>query len=123
MNAQFGLLNVWSQGDVVTRGVFVVLLVMSLASWIVILLKALDLRRLGQQALAATRKLLARAGLRRRRWTSWETTTHRTRFARWRVQGRDAHGPHAAQGRQHKAPAARQPGRQRVDHAQPARAA
>ncbi|MBK8072769.1 MAG: MotA/TolQ/ExbB proton channel family protein [Ramlibacter sp.] len=53
MNAQFGLLNVWSQGDVVTRGVFVVLLVMSLASWIVILLKALDLRRLGQQALAA----------------------------------------------------------------------
>jgi biopolymer transport protein ExbB len=45
MNTQFGLVNVWSQGDWVTRAVLLVLLTMSLASWIVMLLKALDLRR------------------------------------------------------------------------------
>ena len=44
METQFGLANVWSQGDIVTRSVAILLLVMSLASWIVILTKALDLR-------------------------------------------------------------------------------
>ena len=50
MNAQFGLVNVWSQGDLVTRGVLLLLLALSLASWIVILLKAMDLRRYLAQA-------------------------------------------------------------------------
>lgn len=45
MESQFGLLNVWSQGDWVTRFVFALLLGMSLASWMVILLKALDIMR------------------------------------------------------------------------------
>jgi len=49
-NNDFGLVHLWSQGDVVTRGVFVLLLAMSLASWMVIIVKALDLRRHLQQA-------------------------------------------------------------------------
>ena len=43
MNSQFGLMSVWTQGDFVTKSVAVLLLVMSLASWIVILIKTLDL--------------------------------------------------------------------------------
>ncbi|NNU42685.1 MotA/TolQ/ExbB proton channel family protein [Ramlibacter montanisoli] len=49
-NNDFGLVHLWSQGDVVTRAVFVLLLAMSLASWMVIIVKALDLRRHLQQA-------------------------------------------------------------------------
>ncbi|MBC7445687.1 MAG: MotA/TolQ/ExbB proton channel family protein [Polaromonas sp.] len=52
MQTQFGLANVWFQGDIVTKSVAVLLLLMSLASWIVILTKALDLRRLSSQARA-----------------------------------------------------------------------
>ena len=43
MNTQFGLMSVWTQGDFVTRGVALLLLGMSLASWIVIIIKTLDL--------------------------------------------------------------------------------
>ena len=43
MESQFGIANVWIQGDFVTRAVAVLLLGMSLASWIVILIKALDI--------------------------------------------------------------------------------
>ena len=50
MNPSNGLFNVWAQGDAVTRSVLVLLLAMSLASWMVIVLKTLDLRRLSQQA-------------------------------------------------------------------------
>ena len=52
MESQFGLINVWTQGDLVTRGVFILLLGMSLASWIVILTKALDLRKYSVQSRA-----------------------------------------------------------------------
>ena len=45
MNAEFGLAHLWAQGDIVTKAVAVILLAMSLASWMVILIKALDLRR------------------------------------------------------------------------------
>ncbi|AEG93530.1 MotA/TolQ/ExbB proton channel family protein [Ramlibacter tataouinensis] len=50
MESQFGLMHLWSQGDLVTKGVAVLLLGMSLASWIVIIIKALDLRRFAAQA-------------------------------------------------------------------------
>jgi biopolymer transport protein ExbB len=50
MNADFGLAHLWSQGDLVTRGVALLLLGMSLASWMVIIAKALDLRRHSRQA-------------------------------------------------------------------------
>ena len=43
MNSQFGLANVWAQGDLVTKSVAVLLLIMSLASWMVIIIKTLDL--------------------------------------------------------------------------------
>jgi biopolymer transport protein ExbB len=42
MNSQFGLMNVWSQGDFVTRAVALLLIGMSLASWMVIIIKTLD---------------------------------------------------------------------------------
>ncbi len=45
MESQFGLFNIWHQGDWVTRGVALLLLGMSLASWMVILLKAFDIVR------------------------------------------------------------------------------
>lgn len=45
MESQFGLFNLWHQGDWVTRGVALLLLGMSLASWMVILLKAMDIVR------------------------------------------------------------------------------
>ena len=45
MNSQFGLANVWTQSDIVTKTVAVLLLVMSLASWITIIFKTLDLIR------------------------------------------------------------------------------
>ena len=45
MNSQFGLANVWSQGDIVTKSVAALLLLMSLASWMVIIIKTLDLIR------------------------------------------------------------------------------
>jgi len=53
MESQFGLFNLWHQGDWVTRGVALLLLGMSIASWMVILLKALDLvryKKLARQA-------------------------------------------------------------------------
>ena len=50
MNNEFGLLHVWAQGDWVTRGVFGALLLMSLASWVVIVLKAIGLMRTKGQA-------------------------------------------------------------------------
>lgn len=42
MESQLGLVNVWTQGDWVTKTVALTLLVMSLATWMVILVKALD---------------------------------------------------------------------------------
>jgi biopolymer transport protein ExbB len=50
MNASYGLVNVWTQGDLVTRAVLLILLAMSLASWVVILVKLLGLRQLQVQS-------------------------------------------------------------------------
>jgi len=50
METQFGLVHLWQQGDLVTKGVALLLLGMSLASWMVIIIKALDLRRYAAQA-------------------------------------------------------------------------
>ena len=52
MESQFGLANVWTQGDFVTRAVAVLLLGMSLASWIVIIIKALDIIKFKKHASA-----------------------------------------------------------------------
>ena len=53
MNSQFGIANVWVQGDFVTRAVAILLVCMSLASWIVIILKALDIWRFKKNARVA----------------------------------------------------------------------
>jgi biopolymer transport protein ExbB len=53
MNSQFGLTNVWSQGDIVTKSVALLLLAMSLASWMVIIIKSLDLIKYKRIARAA----------------------------------------------------------------------
>jgi len=50
MDSQFGLMQLWQQGDIVTKGVFLLLLAMSLASWMVIIIKAIDLRRYASQS-------------------------------------------------------------------------
>jgi len=50
MNASYGLINVWAQGDLVTRAVLLILLAMSLASWMVMLVKLLALRQLRAHA-------------------------------------------------------------------------
>jgi len=50
MDFEFGPMNVWHQGDFVTKAVAVLLIGMSFATWIVILIKALDVFRYNQQA-------------------------------------------------------------------------
>lgn len=52
MDSQFGLMTLWTQGDWVTRSVALLLLLMSLSSWMVILIKALELRQMARQARA-----------------------------------------------------------------------
>ena len=54
MESQFGLAHVWNQGDMVTRGVAILLLIMSLASWMVIIIKTLDLMKYKKQTRAAS---------------------------------------------------------------------
>ncbi len=51
MESKYGLAHVWQQGDWVTQAIAIALLSMSVASWIVIVVKALDLRRHRAQAL------------------------------------------------------------------------
>ena len=50
MNSEFGLAHLWNQGDWITRSVAILLLAMSLASWMVIIIKALDLRKYARQS-------------------------------------------------------------------------
>jgi biopolymer transport protein ExbB len=52
MQTTSGLITLWSQGDWVTRFVALLLLAMSLASWMVIITKALMLRHARKQAAA-----------------------------------------------------------------------
>jgi biopolymer transport protein ExbB len=50
MDSQSGLMNMWAQGDFVTRAVALLLLGMSFASWMVIIIKLLDLRKASSQS-------------------------------------------------------------------------
>jgi biopolymer transport protein ExbB len=56
MNNPYGIANLWQQGDSITRAVAIVLLVMSILSWYVMVLKAWNLMRLRRQAAAASEK-------------------------------------------------------------------
>ncbi len=53
MQYELGLFNIWNQGDWVTKGVTLLLLLMSLSSWMVIIMKTLDVfkfRSMAQRA-------------------------------------------------------------------------
>ena len=50
MDSQFGIAHVWAQGDFVTKTVAIILVAMSLASWIVIVIKAIDIMRFKKYA-------------------------------------------------------------------------
>lgn len=50
LRSDFGLAQVWLQGDTVTRTVFAILALMSVLSWVVILMRALDALRTRRQA-------------------------------------------------------------------------
>ncbi len=50
METQLGLVHLWQQGDGITKAVALLLLGMSLATWMVIIVKALELRRWSVQA-------------------------------------------------------------------------
>jgi biopolymer transport protein ExbB len=53
VNTSFGLASLWQQGDLVARGVGVLLVVMSLLSWYVIIVKALQLAKMRRMARGA----------------------------------------------------------------------
>ncbi|WP_424191925.1 MotA/TolQ/ExbB proton channel family protein [Ampullimonas aquatilis] len=50
---QYGLGSLWSQGDFVTRSIAIILLIMSVLSWFVMIVKTLDLLRLKKAANSA----------------------------------------------------------------------
>ena len=62
-HSPYGLESLWMQGDWVTRGVAVMLLAMSIASWYVIVAKALQLWRYRRAANAAGHAFWDTAGL------------------------------------------------------------
>ena len=53
---ELGLSHLWTQGDIVTRATAILLLIMSLASWIVIFTKAWDIVRLKSMAQGAEKR-------------------------------------------------------------------
>lgn len=53
MDNPYGMLNLWGQGDAITRTVTVVLIIMSILSWYVMALKTWQLLRLRKQAAIA----------------------------------------------------------------------
>jgi biopolymer transport protein ExbB len=53
MPTSFGLHHVWIQGDAITRLILIALLTMSVISWVVIVLKAIDVWRHKQAALGS----------------------------------------------------------------------
>ena len=50
MNQTFGLANMWAQGDAVTRTVAIILLMMSIVTWVIILTKVLALYKVKKMA-------------------------------------------------------------------------
>ncbi|HEX8758224.1 MAG TPA: MotA/TolQ/ExbB proton channel family protein [Steroidobacteraceae bacterium] len=56
VNNPYGLAGIWNSGDIVAQGVVVLLLIMSLWSWYIILIKLWDQRRLKQSARAAEKQ-------------------------------------------------------------------
>lgn len=55
----YGLANVWQEGDFVTRAILIFLLAMSVASWAVMLIKGISLRRLKKMSRVAQKRFWA----------------------------------------------------------------
>src|SRR5204863_9334644 len=53
----YGLAALWATGDIIARAVLVILLIMSLASWYVMLTKLWDQRKLPQSARVVVKQL------------------------------------------------------------------
>jgi biopolymer transport protein ExbB len=56
VNNPYGLAGMWNTGDIVTRAVIILLLILSLVSWYTILIKLWDQRRLKQSARTAEKQ-------------------------------------------------------------------
>jgi len=56
VNNPYGLAGMWNTGDIVTRAVIILLLILSLVSWYTILIKLWDQHRLKQSARAAEKQ-------------------------------------------------------------------
>jgi biopolymer transport protein ExbB len=56
VNNPYGLAGMWNSGDIVTRAVIILLLILSLVSWYTILIKLWDQRRLKQSARIAEKQ-------------------------------------------------------------------
>ncbi|MGH8297790.1 MAG: MotA/TolQ/ExbB proton channel family protein [Steroidobacteraceae bacterium] len=56
VNNPYGLTGMWSSGDIVTRAVIILLLILSLVSWYTILIKLWDQHRMKQSARAAEKQ-------------------------------------------------------------------
>lgn len=56
MNNPYGIANLWQQGDSVTHAVAIILLIMSILSWVVMAAKAWSMIRLRRQAAAASER-------------------------------------------------------------------
>lgn len=82
----YGLQSLWAQGDMVTRGVAILLISMSIVSWYVILTKALDLLRMRKSSEAARRDFWTAGDLE----TALATLGHDNPFAALARAGRAA---------------------------------
>jgi biopolymer transport protein ExbB len=52
----YGLIQMWNEGNIVTRSTLIIMIIMSLASWYIIFTKAWDQRKLRNAAIAAEQK-------------------------------------------------------------------
>jgi biopolymer transport protein ExbB len=59
----YGLMALWNTGDIIARAVLILLLIMSLASWYVILTKLWDQRKLKQSARAVEKQFWSAASI------------------------------------------------------------
>src|SRR5438477_6928094 len=66
----YGLAALWATGDIIARAVLVLLLIMSLASWYVMLTKLWDQRKLKQSARVVERQFWSAPSIRSEEHTS-----------------------------------------------------
>lgn len=83
----YGLTHFWQQGDFVTRFVALVLLVMSVVTWIVIAYKAIQFWRVRQNARSISTRFWHNKNFCRRRSISWVRPNQTICFVLWLLEG------------------------------------